>query len=299
MNDDVKSTEQAVEEIVESEVQPNVAVVPKVIASVESQVEKKHSKKKILAIIAVVIIFVGSVAGAYFWRDKLATDEINQKNASISSLEDENVALIKDVEQKDANIASLKITNSTLSEQQKKKDEYIALLEDENTSMAEKSAAATANDNTWRDFTSTKYGFSNQFPGIPYQYDFDFYMDGEYSPATAFGRTNTDEGYSYYEVMAVDFSDAFMNSLSDGDNKLYLAMNTAVGYDDGIKIESTELIDFNGQRALKEKFSTEYDGVKYYKYGLVFFKGNRMYVIDSSDTSDADFATFYQSFKLN
>jgi hypothetical protein len=135
-----------------------------------------------------------------------------------------------------------------------------------------------------------------QFPGIPYKSTFDFSMNSQTEEMTYFSRSNMD---GYYELETVVYSDAFMESLPDGDSRLFVAMNNAVGYDESITITSTELLTFNGQRALKESFSIDYgDGQFVKKYGLVFFKGNELFVIDTYYTSLDDFNKFIASFSF-
>ncbi len=277
----------------------NQADAPNVEATVQNvgvPVPKKKSLGKPVKIVLIVLLFIASAVGVYFWRDKLANDLVHTKDSNITSLQTDKTKLQKDIEQRDSSITSLQALNATLTAQQKQKDDYITLLKSSNATLAEKEAAATANDTSWRVFLAADSGFSIQFPGIPYKNTFDFTMNGETSPMTYYSRSNLD---GYYEVELTTFSDAFMSSLAEGDAKLYVAINNAVGADQDATITSDEIVAFNGQRALKETITIDYGGgYNVTKYGLVFFKGNTLYVIDTSYASQDNFNKFIDSFSL-
>ncbi|MFZ2125862.1 MAG: hypothetical protein WA087_04065 [Candidatus Saccharimonadales bacterium] len=269
---------------------------PVAVVSEPKKEPKKSPLKKVLVTALVVVLMGASAAGAYFWRDKVANDLVKQKDANILTLQADKTNLTKEGEQKDSNIASLQTLNETMTAQQKQKDDYIAILEDDNATLAEQEAAATANDETWRNFSSAEFGFNIQFPGIPYKSTFDFTMNGQTEEMTYFSRSNMD---GYYELETAVYSDAFMESLPSGDGRLFVAMDNAVGYDEGVTVTSNELITFNGQRALKESLSIDYgDGQPVKKYGLVFFKGNELFVIDTYYTTLDDFNKFVGSFSF-
>ncbi|MEI7539302.1 MAG: hypothetical protein WCJ36_00835 [Candidatus Saccharibacteria bacterium] len=246
-----------------------------------------------LAILLVIILLVG----VYLWRDKVANDLVSQKNASILSLEKAKTAMDADLKQRDTNIASLKITNSTLVAQQKQKDSYITTLEKTNATQAEKAAAETLNSTAWRDFTSTKFGFNIQFPGIPYEDSSQtLSINSVAAPMTAYSRSNEN---GYYVAEVATYTTSYIKSLPSGDSKLSVAMLNAVGFEDGASTVSSALLDFHGYRAMESVLSIDYgNGYKADKYGLVFFKDNYLYVLYAYGTQKADFDKFIGSFSF-
>lgn len=309
MSKEQRDTEAAIEEIEQSapyleepkdtkkddNKQQNKETVTEENQTSSKQIQKnaKHVWPTVFVILALVAVGIIS----YWSRDNMAVSQIEQKDQQIEVLQKAQDDLNSTLELRDSKISALKAEKQILEQQQDQKDDYIALLEDENASISAKTAAETMDDTNWRNFVSKDYHFSIQFPGIPYKSDWITYIAGEEVPTAYYGRSNTD---GYYEIQAISFSSESIKKLPDDDSRLYIAMASVVSNDEDVKVIKSELLeDFKGQRALKQTVSFEYEGKEFARrYGLVVFKGNMLYVIDTYSTTEANFEKFLGSFEF-
>ena len=148
-------------------------------------------------------------------------------------------------------------------------------------------------DTSWRDYTSTKFGFTIQFPGNPTSENSSLDVQGVAVPYSSYSRYNGDIGYV---VMACEYPSEF--DMSDVDASLEGSLNGSVQNIKGGSLISSHYEQFKGYRAIRGIISVSVDSKIYNMYELVFIKGNTKHIFMTFDVPQSDFEKFINSFRF-
>lgn len=148
-------------------------------------------------------------------------------------------------------------------------------------------------DTSWRDYTSTQFGFKASFPGNPKSSNSSIDIKGVSVPTTSYERDN---GSAYYDIEIFDYPNQF--DFSDIKASLEGGLNAAVEGSKDATLVDSNFAQFLGYTSINGTISVPNGEDTVTQYMTAFLKDNMMFLVFSSGSSSNDFSKFKDSFQF-
>lgn len=159
--------------------------------------------------------------------------------------------------------------------------------------LASNDPSAPVSVTSWRTYNSTRYGFSQSFPGNPTVTNSSVKLNGRHAPVTTY---ESDIADSSFDTAIVTYPPRF--HMSNKRARLKGALNGSVQNVEGATLVSSSFTHLAGHKAITGILSVTQGSKTIEEYETAFLKGHKMFVLLATGASTHDSRVFTKSFKF-